>query len=80
MSARPTGLRPEWRGRSLLQEQGEMRILEQIRSWLEERSHAASPDGFLALGVGDDAALARPRPGRQLVLTCDIHIEGRHFR
>ncbi|MBD3334378.1 MAG: thiamine-phosphate kinase, partial [Candidatus Eisenbacteria bacterium] len=47
---------------------------------LEERSHAASPDGFLALGVGDDAALARPRPGRQLVLTCDIHIEGRHFR
>jgi thiamine-monophosphate kinase len=33
----------------------------------------------LALGVGDDAALLKPRPGRQLVLTCDWFIEGSHF-
>ena len=33
----------------------------------------------LALGAGDDAALLQPRPGRQLVLTCDWFLEGSHF-
>ena len=33
----------------------------------------------LALGAGDDAALLKPRPGRQLVLTCDWFLEGSHF-
>ena len=33
----------------------------------------------LALGVGDDAALLQPRPGRQLILTCDWFLEGSHF-
>jgi len=35
--------------------------------------------GF-ALGIGDDAAIVRPRPGRELVLTSDLSIEGIHFR
>lgn len=34
----------------------------------------------LALGAGDDAALLKPRSGRQLVLTCDWFLEGTHFR
>lgn len=31
------------------------------------------------LGVGDDAALLRPRPGMELVVTADMLLEGRHF-
>src|SRR5215467_5536652 len=31
------------------------------------------------LGAGDDAALFRPRPGYELVLTCDWFLEGTHF-
>jgi len=31
------------------------------------------------LGIGDDAALFRPRPGYELILTCDWFLEGTHF-
>ena len=31
------------------------------------------------LGVGDDAALFRPRAGREMILTCDWFLEGTHF-
>jgi thiamine-monophosphate kinase len=34
---------------------------------------------FVALGIGDDAALLRPTRGRELVLTCDWFLEGTHF-
>jgi thiamine-monophosphate kinase len=34
---------------------------------------------WLALGVGDDAALLTPRPGYQTILTCDWFLEGSHF-
>jgi thiamine-monophosphate kinase len=57
-----------------------MKILERIRQELEKRSHKGTPDGFLRLGAGDDAAVVRPRPGSELVLTCDIHVENVHFR
>jgi thiamine-monophosphate kinase len=33
----------------------------------------------LALAVGDDAAILRPRPGYETVLTCDWFLEGAHF-
>lgn len=39
---------------------------------------AAAHEGVV-LGVGDDAALLAPRPGHQLVATCDTLIRGRHF-
>lgn len=32
-----------------------------------------------ALGIGDDCALLRPRPGMQLAVSCDMLVEGRHF-
>lgn len=32
-----------------------------------------------ALGVGDDCALLRPRPGMQLAVSTDLLVEGRHF-
>ena len=31
------------------------------------------------LGIGDDAALFRPKPGQETVLTCDWFLEGTHF-
>ena len=31
------------------------------------------------LGIGDDAALLRPTPGRESILTCDWFLEGIHF-
>ncbi len=33
-----------------------------------------------ALGLADDAALLRPRPGRELVIAADAMVEGVHFR
>jgi thiamine-monophosphate kinase len=39
----------------------------------------ASKTGPLVLGPGDDAALWRPRPGREIALTCDLLAEGVHF-
>jgi thiamine-monophosphate kinase len=39
----------------------------------------ASKNGPLVLGPGDDAALWRPRPGRDTALTCDALVEGVHF-
>lgn len=32
------------------------------------------------LGIGDDAALLTPSEGCQTVLSCDVMVEGRHFR
>jgi thiamine-monophosphate kinase len=69
----------EWSGKPLLSDLGEMEILKKIRAWLEARSHRGAEGEFLTLGAGDDAALIRPRPSTQLALTCDIHLEGRHF-
>jgi thiamine-monophosphate kinase len=34
----------------------------------------------VVLGVGDDAAVLRPAPDRDLVATTDTFVEGRHFR
>lgn len=33
----------------------------------------------VALGMGDDAALFRPKPGHETILTCDWFLEGTHF-
>ena len=34
----------------------------------------------LALGIGDDCALLRPRAGEELAVTTDLSLAGRHFR
>src|SRR3984957_19847135 len=33
----------------------------------------------LSLAIGDDAALFRPAPGHETILTCDWSLEGTHF-
>ena len=44
---------------------------------------AAGPSGRasrgLTLGIGDDAALFRPHPGREIILTTDWFLQGTHF-
>lgn len=37
------------------------------------------PTSHTELGVGDDAALIRPRPGMQLAISTDMLVEDRHF-
>jgi thiamine-monophosphate kinase len=41
---------------------------------------SAAPGASLRLGIGDDCALLRTRPGEELAVTTDLSIEGRHFR
>ena len=53
-------------------ELGEFALIERIRRTLGD-----APD--VALGIGDDAAAVRPTPGKLLLATCDIQVEGRHF-
>ena len=38
-----------------------------------------APSLDVRLGVGDDAALFRPRASREIILTCDWFLEGTHF-
>jgi thiamine-monophosphate kinase len=53
---------------------GELSLLERIR-------HRAKSTGTgLRLGIGDDCALLRLRPGEELAVTTDLSIAGRHFR
>lgn len=51
---------------------GEFALIDRIRRTLGD-----APD--VALGIGDDAAAVRPTPGKLLLATCDIQVEGRHF-
>jgi thiamine-monophosphate kinase len=54
---------------------GELALIRQIRS---RAARSAFPG--LSLGIGDDCALLRPRPGHEFAVTTDLCIEGRHFR
>jgi thiamine-monophosphate kinase len=53
----------------------ELALLQQIRSRV-----AQPPGSGLRLGIGDDCALIRLRPGEELAVTTDLSIAGRHFR
>lgn len=56
------------------QEAGELALLAQIR----RRAGGETRD--LRLGIGDDCALLRLRPGDEMAVTTDLSIAGRHFR
>jgi thiamine-monophosphate kinase len=51
----------------------ELQIIDQIR-----KMAARGPS--IELGIGDDCALYRPRPGEDLIFTSDQMIEGVHFK
>jgi len=54
--------------------QGELSLIRQIR----QRALSFSR-GEVRLGIGDDCALLRPRPGEEFAITTDLSIAGRHF-
>jgi thiamine-monophosphate kinase len=54
---------------------GELALLARIRV-----RAAKAPDSTLRVGIGDDCALLRLRPGEELAVTTDLSIAGRHFR
>lgn len=56
-------------------QRGELEILQSIR-----RRTAGQVSTGVPLGIGDDCALLRPRPGEDLAVTTDLSLAGRHFR
>jgi thiamine-monophosphate kinase len=55
----------------------ESTLLERIRRAVLSAGEAGT--GNVRLGIGDDAAILRPRRGRELVVSSDFLIEGVHF-
>lgn len=54
---------------------GELALIDLIR-----RRVGKARNREVRLGIGDDCAILRPRPGEEIVVTTDLCIEGRHFR
>jgi thiamine-monophosphate kinase len=61
-----------------LKPQNEDSILRKI-SDRSSPSRARRPPQSVSLGIGDDAALFRPKRGHETILTCDWFLEGTHF-
>jgi thiamine-monophosphate kinase len=55
-------------------EAGEQALLEEIGAILE-----SSGDASVVLGFGDDGACVAPSKGMELVMSCDVQVEGVHF-
>jgi len=54
-------------------------IVEKIAAAFSSKQRAKTANRRLVLGIGDDAAIMRPRPGADWVVTTDAFIEGVHF-
>jgi thiamine-monophosphate kinase len=63
-----------WRGGPCVADLGEFGLIARLRERI-----GTAPEGALLLGPGDDAALLSLPTGWELVLTCDIQLDGRHF-
>lgn len=48
----------------------------ELIQWIRDRT---TPGASTVVGIGDDAAVLRPTPGRDLVVTTDLLMDGRHF-
>lgn len=58
---------------------GEFGLIDRIRALLDFRVDDATLHDHLILGMGDDAAVFRPSPGKVQLLTTDAMVEGIHF-
>ena len=72
---------PHWEQGTSVGDLGEFAVIARIRDLLGAESPPGSaPRGAaLQLGAGDDAALLHIARGWDVVWTCDIQVEGRHF-
>jgi len=59
---------------------GEGNVIGRIRRMALAARSGTRGGGALALGIGDDCAIFRPRAGEELLFTTDMLIEGRHFQ
>ncbi len=73
-SARPGDI-ADWDSGPPVGSLGEFAVIERLRELLGEPH-----DDAILKSIGDDAALLSPPTGGDLIWTCDIQIEGRHFR
>lgn len=55
---------------------GEFGVIRRLNALLAREGRRAPG---VALGIGDDTAVLRPRPGWDLLVTCDCMLEGRHY-
>jgi len=62
------------------QARGELALIELIRERAAGIKPTAKGKSQIQMGIGDDCALLRPRPGHEFAVTTDLSIEGRHFR
>ena len=60
-----------------VREIGEFVLIERLRAVVEPHHRAQTG---LVIGIGDDAALWRPAPGHELVVTTDALVDTVHFR
>ncbi len=91
--SRRTPLEPEreaaggWTTGPRVGDVGEFAVIARLRDWIARpaargeapSARAAAGRTVLQVGPGDDAAVLRPDARHDLVWTCDIQIEGRHF-
>jgi thiamine-monophosphate kinase len=59
----------------MMKRRGELGLIEDIRA-----SGPPPRNSAVALGIGDDCAILRPRTGHEILVTTDFTLEGRHFR
>lgn len=67
---------------STLAELGEFEVIRRLtaaRGGADSGQDAAGPHAGVVVGSGDDAAVLRPGPDKDLVVTTDAFVEGRHF-
>lgn len=72
----------DWRGAAgtPIEAVGEFGLIDRLHRVVREETRAQGvPSEAVSLGIGDDAAAFRPTPGFEILVTCDIQIEGRHF-
>jgi thiamine-monophosphate kinase len=55
---------------------GEFGLIEKIHELLKKEGAGSSE---VKLGIGDDCASFLPRPGYEILITCDCLVEGRHY-
>jgi thiamine-monophosphate kinase len=58
---------------------GEQTLIERITRAIGSGPPRRDVRGRVRLAIGDDAALLRPAPSHELVLTCDAFLENAHF-